>query len=126
MERIEIVTSVERRRHYTSAEKGRLVAASLEPGARVVEVARSAGIDPSLLYRWRRAAQKGSEREAGEPPTFIPVTIAMTSEAPPSPLPGGMVTVEFTGGARLRIEGAPDAATLENIIGSLLRGERRR
>ena len=36
--------------------KPRLVAAALEPGANVSAIARSAEIDPSQLYGWRRAA----------------------------------------------------------------------
>ena len=37
---IEVITSVERRRRWTAAEKERLVAASLEPGAVVSALAR--------------------------------------------------------------------------------------
>ena len=51
---IEVITSVERRRRWSSAEKERLVAASLEPGAAVSALAREAGLHPTQLYRWRR------------------------------------------------------------------------
>ncbi len=44
---IEVITSVERRRRWSAAEKERLVTASLEPGATVSEVARAAGTDSS-------------------------------------------------------------------------------
>jgi transposase len=54
---IEVVTSVERRRRWSTAEKERLVASSLEPGATVSAVARAAGIHPSQLYGWRRQQQ---------------------------------------------------------------------
>ena len=40
---IEVITSVERRRRWSTAEKERLVAASLETGASVSVVAREAG-----------------------------------------------------------------------------------
>jgi transposase len=56
MDRIEVITSVERRRRWSRAEKERWVAALEEPGAVAVDVARKAGVDPSLLYRWRRQA----------------------------------------------------------------------
>ena len=49
----EIITSVERRRRWGLAEKQRLVAATLEPGASVSALAREAGIHPSQLYGWR-------------------------------------------------------------------------
>jgi transposase-like protein len=48
---IEVITSVERRRRWSAAEKERLVAASLEPSASVSGVAREAGIHASQLYR---------------------------------------------------------------------------
>jgi transposase len=54
MNRVEVITSVERRRRWSAAEKARLVAAMVKPGAVVTEVARSAGVDASLLYPWRR------------------------------------------------------------------------
>jgi transposase len=44
---IEVITSVERRRRWSAAEKERLVSASLEAGASVSAVAREAGIQPS-------------------------------------------------------------------------------
>ena len=44
MDRIEVITSVERRRRWSTAEKARLVAAMNEPGAVVTEMARSAGV----------------------------------------------------------------------------------
>lgn len=63
---IEVITSVERLRRWSAAEKERLVAALLEPGAIVSEVARAAGIHRSQLYGWRR--QQGVR---GQAPTGI-------------------------------------------------------
>lgn len=51
---IEIITSVERRRRWSREEKERLVAACLEPGAVLSEIARAAGIHVSQLFRWRK------------------------------------------------------------------------
>jgi transposase len=47
---VEVITSVQRRRRWSAAEKERLVAASLEPGAVASEVVRAAGIHPSQLF----------------------------------------------------------------------------
>ena len=74
--RIEVITSVERRRRWSTAEKQQLVAASLEPGASVSAVAREAGIHPGQLYGWRR--QLGVRPRIG----FAPVRIAPEA-APP-------------------------------------------
>jgi transposase len=49
-ERIEVITSVQRRRRWSRAEKEKLAAASLEPGASVSLLAREAGVHPSELY----------------------------------------------------------------------------
>ena len=62
--RIEVITSVERRRRWSTAEKARLLAAIVEPGAVASEIARDAGVDVSLLYRWRRQLA-GREERAG-------------------------------------------------------------
>lgn len=54
MPRVEVITSVERRRRWSREEKERLVAPSLEPGVSVSEVARPSGIHVSQLFRWRK------------------------------------------------------------------------
>ena len=52
--RVEVITSVQRRRRWRMSEKQQLVAASLEPGASVSALAREAGIHASQLYGWQR------------------------------------------------------------------------
>jgi NAD(P)-dependent dehydrogenase (short-subunit alcohol dehydrogenase family) len=49
-----VITSVQRRRRWSREEKERIVAASLEPGVVLSEVARREGIHSSQLFRWRR------------------------------------------------------------------------
>jgi transposase len=68
--RIEVITSVERRRRWSPAEKRQLVAATLEPDASVSAVAREAGIHPGQLHGWRR------QLRASLPIGFAPVRIA--------------------------------------------------
>jgi transposase len=51
---VEVITSVQRRRRWSQAEKEQIVGAAMEPGAVASEVARAAGIYPSQLFRWRR------------------------------------------------------------------------
>lgn len=46
--------SVERRRRWSREEKERLVAATLEPGTSVSEIAHLAGIHVIQLFRWRK------------------------------------------------------------------------
>src|ERR1700674_30456 len=51
---VEVITSVQRRRSWSRAEKERIVAAAMEPGAVATEVARAAGIHTSQLFRLRQ------------------------------------------------------------------------
>ena len=112
--RVEVITSVERRRRWSAAEKRQLVAASLEPGASVSAIAREVGIHPGQLYGWRR--QLRAQPQLG----FAPVRIAPTCVSSP-----GTIEIEFVGGARMRITGATDAATLMAVVGALGNGRRR-
>jgi transposase len=52
---VEVITSVQRRRRWSRAEKEQIVAAAMEPGAVASEVARAAGIHTSQLFRWRQS-----------------------------------------------------------------------
>jgi transposase len=113
---IEVITSVERRRRWSAAEKERLVAASLESSASAV--AREAGIHPSQLYGWRRQLVRGSP-----PAGFAAVRIA--AEPAPNGL-SGVIEVELANGSRMRITGAVDPATLTTTIATLAGGGRRR
>ena len=80
--RTEVITSVERRRRWPRAEKERLVAASLEPGASVSEVARSAGLHVSQLFKWRKEL---GERNDTSVAALVPVDVhMMISELPRS------------------------------------------
>ena len=74
MTAIEVITSREKRRYWTRAEKMRWVLALNEPEANASDVARRAGVSTSLLYRWRqqlaaagmpRICSGGGERPCG-------------------------------------------------------------
>ena len=118
---IEVITSVQRRRRWSAAEKERLVAGALEPGASVSAVARTAGIHPSQLYGWRR--------QLCPRPQLAPQFAAVRVAADPGSAvqPGrGMIEVEFASGSRMRITGAVDAPTVAALMTALAKGKRRR
>jgi len=138
---VEVITSVQRRRRWTAAEKERLVAASLAPGAVVSALAREAGIHPSQLYGWRRqlctaaaggvaGGLAGADRDhvaafaavrlASEPALARAASMSVATTI------GGAIEIEFATGARMRITGAVDAATLSTTVAALARKERRR
>ena len=114
--RVEIITSVERRRRWSAAEKQRLVAATLEAGASVAAVAQEAGVHPSQLWGWRRQLRTAA------PAGFAPVRIA--AEGPGMISSPGTIEIELCG-ARLRIVGAVEPATLTAALSVLMGGRRR-
>ena len=117
--RVEVITSVERRRRWSASEKGRLVAATLEPGASVSAVAWEAGVHPSQLWGWRRQM-----RRVAAPAGFAAVQVV--GEATSAALAGcGTIEIEFAAGARLRIMGAVDPAMLTAAVVALTKGLRR-
>ena len=68
VERIEVITSVQRRRRWSVSEKLQMVEESDLPGMSVSAVARRNGVSPSQLFSWRRLAREGklSAIKAGE------------------------------------------------------------
>jgi transposase len=118
MTTVEVITSVERRRRWSRAEKQRLVAASLEPGASVSSIAREAGIHPSQLYGWRRRLHA---RQA-----IGLAAVQIAPEVSPGGLAGpGAIEIEFASGARMRVMGAVDPATVTATVAALADGRRR-
>jgi transposase len=146
--RIEVITGTGRRRRWSSDDKARIVAESLEPGANVSEIARRNGLSPQQLFAWRRAAhalfQEGAEtrpadraddvpapvqrrgqvRLSGcgeETPAFAPVVIATAS--PSSPLPrtaSGAVEIAI-GDTVVRVIGPVETAVLIAVLRAVRR-----
>ncbi len=129
---VEVITSVQRRRHWSLAEKKRIVAAALEPGAVASEVARAAGIHSSQLFRWRQQLCERTQI----PAVFNPVMVAPVPPAMPSLLPErtgsgspegpGVIEVEFAAGGRMRISGSVAASTVSALLKALAKDKRRR
>lgn len=65
LERIEVVTSVQRRRRWSIDEKLRAVEESSVPGMTVSFVARKYGISPSQLFCWRKLMAEGGRVAVG-------------------------------------------------------------
>jgi len=130
-------SSPRRRRAHSDTFKRDLVARSLEPGASVSAIALQAGINANLLFAWRRAhlrstaaamtrrAQGAGERAA----VLLPVEViapgaaaAMNTPTTTAPraaaaaaAPSGSIEIEF-GGARIRLRGAVDPASLRCVF----------
>jgi transposase len=118
---VEVITSVQRRRRWNAAEKERLVAATLEPGASVSVIAREAGVHPGQLYGWRRQLCARQAASSG----FAAVRIAREATSSGLTEPA-RIDIEFASGARMRVSGAADPATLAAAIAALANSGRGR
>jgi transposase len=121
---VEVITSVQRRRRWSRAEKERIVAAALEPGAVASEVARTAGIYASQLFRWRQELCSPIPRPAFSPVAVLPEP--GVASPPPASEAAGVIEIEFAGGGRMRITGAVEASTVSALMKALSKGKRRR
>jgi len=65
VQRVEVITSVERRRRWAPAEKKAIVEETYRPGMSVSSVARKHGIPPSQVFYWRRRMEDGALEGVG-------------------------------------------------------------
>ena len=122
--RIEGLTGPGRRRKWSDDDKARIVAATLEPGAVVTEVARRWQLSPQQVFGWRRQARVAPE--VATSPTaldFVPIVsdapAAMPERAPasslaPSRLPP-LIEVRLAG-AVLRVPPGTDGDLLTTVL----------
>ncbi|MBR2117908.1 MAG: transposase [Afipia sp.] len=128
---IEVITSVERRRRWSREDKERLVAACLEPGAVLSEIARAAGIHVSQLFRWRKELCQIEEPRMEARNTLVPVIVSEAAPAAPlaaseAPTPSQSrrkrsdVTIELGRGRRVRVDSDIDTEALGRILDCVL------
>jgi transposase len=115
---VEVITSVQRRRRWPRAEKERIVAAAIAPGANASDVARAAGVHVSQLFRWRK------ELCSRPPAAAMFSAVAVIPDA--GALPAASIEIEFASGTRLRITGSADPSMVRTAIVALAKIERRR
>lgn len=121
------------RRNYNLDFKKRLAIAACAPGISVARLALEHGINANMLHKWRRAhLASGGGTELAQP-EFLAVRIAppgnalaqrpvhaplpridspASKQAAPTP---GVIEIRVRA-ATLRLEGAVDAATLEQVL----------
>ena len=127
--RLEVVDTG-RRRRWSEEEKLKVVLESFQTPRQVAATARRHGISRWQLHEWRRAF-RAAQIEAAKPPAgFVPATIAAEPtpsasdlSAPPDP---GRIEIDFANGARMRVTGAIDGATLAAALRALSEGRRSR
>jgi transposase len=68
----EVITSVERRRHWSAAQKRALVEEAEQPGNSISSIARKYDVHPNQLFRWRRFIHEGSLVAVGKEERVVP------------------------------------------------------
>jgi len=127
--RAEVITSVERRRRWSREDKERLVAASLESGVSVSEVARAAGLHASQLFKWRKQLCKRSEASVASlvPVEIVPSPPRQAEEPSSTPAPAprrkshGIIEIELGSGHRVRVDCEVDGDALRRVLDALVR-----
>ncbi|WP_036011987.1 IS66-like element accessory protein TnpA [Bradyrhizobium yuanmingense] len=126
VERLELVDTG-RRRRWSEDEKLKIVLESLQAPRQVAATARRYGVSRSLLLRWRRSLRP-EPKDAAYQAGFVPAVVVAKSGRPCPAAPassGGAIEIEFVTGARMRITGAVDAATLKAAVAALANGRLR-
>ena len=99
--RIEVLDGPTGRRRWPDEVKARIVAESLEPGARVCDVAQKYGLIARHLSQWRGLARKGKlVLSADSSPSFVPIL------GDPVASPGPVIEKTDTAVIRVEIGGA--------------------
>ena len=132
---MEIITGVERRRHWRTEDKLRIVAEAERPGARFTEVARRYEVSRGLLWQWRDQVRRGML--VAEPTSmFVPVQVtadlpARVPDAPsaaaPVSIPGkakcsagdGRIEIALPDGTVVRVGEGIGSAALRRVLAAL-------
>ena len=127
------------KRRHSVAFKRELVKLTEEAGASVAAIALAHGINANLLFKWRRTqATRPARRKPAAQAILLPVTMASLPPASaiidlpmPMPMPApaarasparaaatGSIEIEV-GGARVRLRGSVDAASVRCVLQAL-------
>jgi len=99
--RVEVLEGPTGRRRWPDDVKARIVAESLQPGARVCDVAAKYGLIARHLSQWRGLARQGKlVLPCADGPAFVPLMV----ELAPASAPVG--TMAETGVIKIEIAGA--------------------
>ena len=112
------------RRWRPVAEKRRIVQLTMEPGARVAEVARAHGMNANQLFKWRRAFERDELVDSAvSSQALLPVTVSMAEIREPALeqqfAKSGSIHIEFPGRAIISMESGADPGLLRSVLKSL-------
>lgn len=73
-DRVEVITSVQRRRRWSREEKVAIVQETYAPGMSVSMVARHHGVAPNQVFQWRRLYAEGALSAVGAGEEVVPAS----------------------------------------------------
>lgn len=130
---MEIITGVERRRHWSLEDKLRIVAETEQPGSGIAEIARRYEISRGLLWNWRSQVRRGVLRPE-PPPVFLPVRtiidpatgndarhVTASARAGAEHVSGGKVEITLPDGTSVKVGHDVGLATLRRVMTVLRR-----
>ena len=123
VQRVDVITGVQRRGSWPDAVKERIVAESMGEGVVISDVARGNGISPQQPFAWRRQ-MRVKVATPPQAPSFVSVVADEAMKAVPASeaddrqnIPG---TIEIAFGAMVvRLDGRVDARTLATVLKAL-------
>jgi len=74
IDRVEVITSAQRRRRWSAEEKARIVQETYAPGMSVSLVARQHGVAPNQVFTWRRLYAEGALSAIGAGEEVVPAS----------------------------------------------------
>jgi transposase len=122
------------RPNYAPEFRREIAIAACEPGISVAKLAQSHGLNPNMVFKWRRQYRSGLLGNAGiEAAVLVPVAISTGDPTEVSPLPvsaaqlsmpmqeaaASGIEIELNG-ARVRVTGKVDPAQLRLVLRCLM------
>jgi len=119
------------RPNYTPEFRREVAMAACEPGISVAKFAQSHGLNPNMVFKWRRQYRAGllDNRTVGETAVFVPVAISPDDPMAVSSLPVPTAHLPLRtqeaatsgieselNGARVRVSGKVDTAQLRLVL----------
>ena len=114
--RLEVITAGGRRR-WSAADKARIIAETLAPGAVVSDVARRHGLTPQQVFTWRRHARR-RVATSGDRVSFAPVVVEAAPPAARVSATEARIEIALAG-ALIRVPSGVEAGTLATVLHAL-------
>ena len=109
------------RQRYSAKFKREAVEQTLLPGASVAAIALNLGLNSNVLWRWRRefeAGQIGGQESGSLMPVHLSVDPNPEANMPRPGTFGDRIEIHL-GGARVVVQGRPDAIALRRVMEAL-------